>query len=57
MTSDVCTDPAARTAEGNPPFDVAVAGRQLAGPATYCVKELPEYAPAYVKVEWTHESD
>jgi len=53
----VCTDPAARTAEGNPPFDVAVAGRQLAGPATYCVKELPEYAPAYVKVEWTHESD
>jgi len=46
-----------RTAEGNPPFDVAVAGRQLAGPATYCVKELPEYAPAYVKVEWTHESD
>lgn len=44
-----------RTAEGNPSFDVAVAGRQLAGPSTYCVRELPEYAPAYVKVEWEQD--
>lgn len=44
-----------RVAEGNPSFDVAVAGRQLAGLTTYCVKEIPEYAPAYIKVEWEQE--
>lgn len=42
-------------AEGNPSFDVAVAGRQLAGLSTYCVKEIPEYAPAYIKVEWEQD--
>ena len=45
----------ARVAEGNPSFDVAVSGRQLAGLTTYCVKELPEYAPAYIKVEWEQD--
>ena len=45
-----------RVAEGNPSFDVAINTRQLAGPTTYCVKELPNYAAAYIKVAWD-ESD
>eukprot|EP00227_Mantoniella_beaufortii_P000812 CAMPEP_0197617748 /NCGR_PEP_ID=MMETSP1326-20131121/61189_1 /TAXON_ID=1155430 /ORGANISM="Genus nov. species nov., Strain RCC2288" /LENGTH=932 /DNA_ID=CAMNT_0043186643 /DNA_START=68 /DNA_END=2866 /DNA_ORIENTATION=- len=44
-----------REAEGNPSFDVAVQGRQLAGPTTYCVKEMPDYVMAYQKVAWEQD--
>ena len=42
----------ARTAEGNPPFDLAVQGEQLVGATTYSIKHTPQYEAAFRKVVW-----
>jgi len=42
----------ARTAEGNPPFELAIMGEQLVGAKTYSIKNLPEYEAAFRKVVW-----
>ena len=41
-----------RQAEGNPTFDLAIAGSQLLGARTYSIRDAPQYQAAFERIVW-----
>lgn len=41
-----------RVAEGNPTFDLAIAGSQLLGARTYSIRDAPQYQAAFERIVW-----
>ena len=44
-----------RQAEGNPTFDLAIAGAQLLGARTYSIRDAPQYQAAFERIVWEQD--